>query len=209
MVNLKVFTKDGKEKGEISAEAKVFSAVYKDALIHMALRCHRAGLRRGTQSTLSKAEVRGGGRKPWKQKGTGRARVGSIRSPLWRGGGVIFAPKPRDHSFNMPKKMRKAALRAVISNRMKEGRVKVIEDLSVSGPKTKQMINIIKGLDLFDRKILMLVNDEDKNLILSGRNIEKLVMLKTEEVNIFDLLNCEWLVLQKEILPKLTEALVK
>lgn len=209
MVELKVYNKEGAEKGSVTGDEKVFSAHYKEALVHQALRCFRAGLRRGTHSTKTRAEVRGGGKKPWKQKGTGRARAGSIRSPLWNGGGVTFGPKPRDYSFHMPKKMRKAALRTVISDRLKEGRVKVIEDLTFSKPQTKQMIKAIKDLDLYDKKILILTASDDKNLMLAGRNVRKLKMQKVDEVDIFELLNCEWLVLQKDAVAMLPEVLLK
>lgn len=207
MADLALYNKEGKEIGKVSGEDAVFSAAYSQALIHQTLRWYQCGLRQGTHSTLTKGEVRGGGKKPWKQKGTGRARAGSIRSPLWRGGGVIFGPKPRDYSFALPKKIRKAALRAVISSRAKEGCVKVIEGLSVSLPKTKAMREILKSLELAGKKTLLILGGNDKNLKLAGRNIPKLKIIQVEGLNIYDLLNCDWVVLQKEALPGFMEAL--
>lgn len=207
MVDLALYSKEGKEIGKVSGEDAVFSVTYSEALVHQVLRWYQCGLRQGTHSTLTKGEVRGGGKKPWKQKGTGRARAGSIRSPLWRGGGVIFGPKPRDYSFALPKKIRKAALRAVISDRVRGGCVKVVEDLNVSFPKTKNMLEILKSLELSDKKVLLVLGENDRKLKLAGRNIPKLKTVQVDGLNIYDLLNCGWLVLQKESLPKLMEVL--
>src|SRR3989339_175802 len=197
MVEIKVINKDGKEGGTINGDDRLFTAKYKEALVHQALRAFRGGLRAGTHSTKTRGEVRGGGRKPWKQKGTGRARSGSIRSPLWNGGGVTFGPKPRDYSFALPKKMKKAALRTVVSDRLENGMLKVVDEIKLMKARTKEMVALLSKLGLSEKKILMVLSSENKNVELAGRNIPGLIIVKPEAVNIFDLLNCECLVLEK------------
>ncbi|MFC1496228.1 50S ribosomal protein L4 [Candidatus Margulisiibacteriota bacterium] len=207
MVKLKVFDKKGAEAGGIEASEKLFEAKYSPALVHHVLRAYRSGQRAGTHSTKKRGEVRGGGKKPWKQKGTGRARAGSIRSPLWNGGGVIFGPKPRDHSFPIPKKMVRAALRAVISDRFSSDRIIIIDELNIEKPKTKEMVKILKALEVAGQKILLLLPEGSAATTLAGRNISKFKSLNAKAVNIYDLLNCEWLLVTKDAIPVLDEVL--
>jgi large subunit ribosomal protein L4 len=207
MVELKLYNLLGQETGKIEGEEKIFNVKYSAALIHQVLRGFRAAQRTGSHSTKTKGEVRGGGKKPWKQKGTGRARAGSIRSPLWNGGGVIFGPKPRDYSFSLPKKMKKAAYRAVISSRYAADSIRVVEDLNFDSPKTKEMVKILKAFNFENKKALMVLSDNQRNIKLAGRNIPKLSTLRADNLNIYELLNSEILIIQKEAVKKLEEAL--
>lgn len=207
MVEIKVINKDGKESGAIDGSDRLFTAKYKEALVHQALRAFRGGLRAGTHSTKTRGEVRGGGKKPWKQKGTGRARAGSIRSPLWNGGGVTFGPKPRDYSFALPKKMKKAALRTVVSDRLENGMLKIIDEIKLASAKTKGMVAFLTNLGLSEKKVLMVLSSENKNVELAGRNIQGLIIVSPATLNIFDLLNCECLVMEKDAVPELEKNL--
>ncbi|MEO2065622.1 MAG: 50S ribosomal protein L4, partial [Desulfurobacteriaceae bacterium] len=164
--------------------------------------------RRGTHSTKTRGEVRGGGRKPWPQKHTGRARQGSIRAPQWVGGGVVHGPKPRDYSYNLPKKVRKVALRSVIAGRLQEGNFIVVEDFSFEKPKTKQAVEFLKNLGLENTKVLLVVPSElDENTYLSFRNLPNVKVLPVEGLNVYDVLAYEKCVVFKSILPKIEERL--
>ena len=208
MVELKLYSKDGKEKGTVKAEDKLFAAKHKDAVVHQVLTWYLASKRSGNHSTKGRAEVRGGGRKPWKQKGTGRARAGTIRSPLWNGGGVIFGPKPRDYSYRLPKKMQKAGLKAVLTDRTKAEKLKVVEEVSVLEPKTKLMLEVLNKLKIADQKIMIIKEKEDKNVMLSARNIDRLTVSVPAQVNIADLLNSDWVIVEQGALPVLVEVLL-
>lgn len=208
MVELKLYSKDGKENGTVKAEDKLFAAKHKAAVVHQVLTWYLASKRAGTHSSKGRAEVRGGGRKPWKQKGTGRARAGTIRSPLWNGGGVIFGPKPRSYSYGLPKKMQKAGLKAVLTDRVKAEKLKIVEEFSVSKPKTKQMLAVLKKLKLVDQKVMIIKEKEDKNVILSSQNIKKITVATPAQVNIADLLNSDWIIVEQAALPVLAEALL-
>lgn len=175
-------------------------------IVHSALIWFLASLRRGTHSALTRAEVRGGGKKPWKQKGTGRARAGSIRSPLWRKGGVIFGPKPRDYTFSFPKKMRKLALKVALSDKAREGKVKIVDGLAVDQPKTKLGVKLFKELGI-SGKVLVLVGQENKNVVKAVRNIAGVKLLEPKELNIYELLKAEWVLVEKSGVTQLEEVL--
>jgi len=208
MVELKLYNKDGKENGIVKAEDKLFAAKHKDAVVHQVLTWYLASKRSGTHSSKGRSEVRGGGRKPWKQKGTGRARAGTIRSPLWNGGGVIFGPKPRSYAYNLPKKIQKAGLKAVLTDRTKAEKVKIVEEFSVSEPKTKLMLKALNKLKLVNQKTLIIKAKEDKNVVLSARNIERLKVAVPADINIADLLNSDWVIVEQGALPVLAEVLL-
>lgn len=193
---LPLYSIDGKSAGELSASGEIFGREANEHAVHSALVWFLASQRRGTQSTKTRAEVRGGGKKPWRQKGTGRARAGSIRSPLWRKGGVIFAPKPRSFAYNLPKKARKLALKVALSEKAKSDKVKIIDELKVGEPKTKLAAKILKDLNV-SGKILILLAKENEAFEKAARNIEGVKLVLFKDVNIFDLLDAEWLLIEK------------
>ena len=164
---------------------------------------HLANLRQGTQSALTRAQVRGGGKKPYRQKGTGRARQGSIRSPQWVGGGVVFAPKPRDYSKKMNKKARRLAIRSALTTRVQENKLLVLENLDLAEIKTKQMQKVLDQFDL--NKALIVLMSDDTNAILSARNIEGVKTLPAEQVNVYDILKYENMVATKSAIAKIEE----
>jgi large subunit ribosomal protein L4 len=207
-MNLEVIDLKGNKIEEFSAPEEVFGTKANQVLVHTALTHFLAAKRRGTAAALTRGEVSGGGKKPWKQKGTGRARVGSIRSPLWRHGGVIFPPKPRSYNFALPKKMRRAALAQVISDRLREGRLKVIAELNLAEAKTSEMLKILNGLKLTEGKVLIVVAEPDDKLQRAARNLSRAKLVAIPELNVFDLLNHDWLVLTKAAAGKLGEDLV-
>lgn len=183
----KVYSIKGEEVRTIELADSVFNADVNDALVYYAIVNEQANARVGTASTKTRAEVKGTSRKPWKQKGTGRARAGRRRSPLWVGGGIIFGPKPRDYSFSLPKKVKKAAYRSLLSLKVKENRLKIVEDFTVESGKTKDLVNILKNLIPEERSVLIL-NDNDSLIRRAGANIPWLTMLSYDKLNSNDLL---------------------
>ena len=204
---LPIYNNDGKSAGEIPAPAKIFGEKANEHAVHTALVWYLSTRRRGTQSTKTRAEVRGGGIKPWRQKGTGRARVGSIRSPLWRKGGVIFAPKPRSYAFHLPKKARKLAVRIALSDKAQSGKIKVVDELKVAEPKTKLAAKILKGLKL-EGKVLIVLAKENDGFVKEARNIQGVKIVQYKDLNIFDLLSAENLLVEKGALSALEGVLV-
>jgi large subunit ribosomal protein L4 len=186
---------------------KVFTEEMNEAVVHETLRWLLASRRRGTHSAKTRAEVSGGGIKPWKQKGTGRARAGSIRSPLWRKGGVIFPPKPRDYSYALPKKVRKLALRVVLSEFNRGERVKLVESLSLPEPKTKAGAKFLQDLGVTGG-VLILMAEEKSDFVRGTRNLAGVKILLAKDLNIYDLLKAEWVVIEKKAVPQLEERLV-
>ena len=171
--------------------------------MHEAVVAHLANMRQGTQSALTRAEVRGGGRKPYRQKGTGRARQGSIRAPQWVGGGVVFAPKPRDYSKKMNKKARRLAIRCALTTRVQENKIVVLEDLNLTEIKTKAMQNVLNQFDL--SKALVVLNGENTNVVLSARNIPDVKTIRAEQINVYDILKYENFVATKDAIAKIEE----
>jgi large subunit ribosomal protein L4 len=165
-----------------------------------------AAARRGTASTKTRAEVRGGGRKPWRQKGTGRARIGSIRAPHWVGGGVVFGPSPRDYSFSVPKKMRRLALKGILSAKAKEGNLIVLDDFGLEAPKTKEAVQILKNLNV-DKKATVIVGEDQFSAVQSVRNIDKVRVIFSSELNAYDLLDNEYIVVTRAALGSIEEGL--
>lgn len=203
MAKIAVYTMDGKKSGELELSEKVFGQEINMPVMHEAVVAHLANLRQGTQSALTKAEVRGGGRKPYRQKGTGRARQGSIRSPQWVGGGVVFAPKPRDYSKKMNKKARRVAIRSALSSRVQEEKLLVLENLDLAEIKTKNMQKVLDQFEL--SKALVILDGENENATLSCRNIPDVKTIRAEQVNVYDVLKYENVVATKGAIAKIEE----
>ncbi|MBQ7057925.1 MAG: 50S ribosomal protein L4 [Firmicutes bacterium] len=203
MAKIAVYTMDGTENGQIELTDKVFGVEVNVPVMHEAVVAYLANRRQGTQSALTRAEVSGGGKKPYRQKGTGRARQGSIRSPQWVGGGVVFAPKPRDYSKKMNKKARRLAIRSALTTRVQENKLLVLENLDLPEIKTKQMQKVLDQFDL--SKALVVLMSSDTNAILSARNIEGVKTLPAEQVNVYDILKYENLVATKDAIAKIEE----
>jgi large subunit ribosomal protein L4 len=204
MATLKVYNLKKQEVGEIDLPDSVFKVEVSSAIIHQAVVTQLAGRRRGTASTKTKAEVRGGGKKPFRQKGTGNARQGSSRSPLMPGGGESFGPKPRSYFKTFPKKMAQAALRSALSDKFGSERLLVIDDFKLAKPQTKEMAAV---LGTFGLSKALIVDAENKNLELASRNLAKAKFLPTGGVNVYDVVNHEWLVLSKKAAQTLSERL--
>ena len=211
MPTVKVRNLKNKEVGEVTLSDAVFGAELNESLIHAAVMNYRANARAGTSATKTRGNVSGSGRKLWKQKGTGRARIASLRSPLWKGGGNVHGPQPRDWSYQMPKKMRRGALRSALSERLREGNLIVIDDFSISTPKTKDFLTAFGALGLIaDRKqakTLIIDSLDNANLILSSRNVPKTKVTNTFGLNIYDLLFHEKLLISKAAVQELSELL--
>ncbi|XGV96449.1 MAG: 50S ribosomal protein L4 [Leptolyngbya sp. BL-A-14] len=206
MVDCVVKNWQGQEAGTASLDLKVASEANAAHIVHRALTRQLANVRQGTASTKTRAEVSGGGRKPWRQKGTGRARAGSNRSPLWRGGGVIFGPKPRDYSIKMNRKERRLALRTAIQSRIDD--LVVVQDFAdqLSRPKTKEVAKALAGWGVEPRsKVLLIVAERDENVYLSARNIDNLRMISASNLNVFDLLAADRIVMTASALTKIQE----
>ena len=191
---------------EVTLSEEVFGTPVKGHLLHQAVRWQRAKQRQGTASTKGRSEVSGGGRKPWRQKGTGRARAGSIRSPLWRHGGTVFGPKPRDWSFTLPREVRQKALRAALSAKAAAEEILVLEDLTLERPSTKAFQGILKALDL-KGKTLVVTAQVEEAVDKSTRNLPQVKVLPARGVNVYDLLNADMVLFTREALIKLEETL--
>lgn len=209
-VNLKldVFKKDGSSTGgKADLSPAVFGIEPNDHAIWLAVTTEMSNHRQGTSSTKNRSAVRGGGRKPWRQKGRGTARAGTIRSPLWKGGGRIFGPSPRNYANRVPKKISRLARRSALSYKAKEERVQLIEDFTFEMPKTKQMTEILKNLDIKTKKILLLVPQANQNMWLSCRNIPFLNIREAGSFSTYDIMKAEYLLIQSSALDKINEVL--
>ncbi len=206
MPKVAVFNMDGKQIGDIELNETIFGAEVNETLLHQVVVNQLANRRQGTHATKSRSMVRGGGRKPWRQKGTGRARQGSIRSPQWVGGGTVFGPSPRDYSYSMPKKARRAALKSALSAKVKAGKLVVLDEISVAEPKTRVMAGVFRALNV-EKKPLVVTGEWDTNLEKSTRNIPNTLVAKSLGLNVYDVLNHEHLVMTKDAVAKLEEVL--
>ena len=204
MPSIKVYKMDGTEAGSLELSEKVFGAEYREELIHQAVVTRLANERQGTKSTLTRTEVRGGGRKPWRQKGTGNARQGSIRAPQWIKGGVVFAPKSRDFSKDMNKKAKAAALVSALSKKVADGEVVVIDQLSVKEGKTKEMVAFKNALGL-DKTAVVVMDNADEKVILAARNIEQLSTLPVEQISTYEVVANAKVVLTTAAVKKIEE----
>jgi len=205
---LVIYDQKGKKVGATEADAKIFSGNVNKALIWQAVRMFQANKRTGAASTKVRSEVAGGGKKPWRQKGTGRARVGSSRNPVWVGGGISGGPKPKDYSYSINRKAKVQALIAGLNLKLTEGHIKLVDNLKLDKPKTKDVVNLLKSLKL-DDSTLILVSDNNKVLYLSGRNIPKVDVKSLGEVSAMDILKHEFLVATKDAFDGLVKKLKK
>lgn len=203
MAKVAVLNMQGKQVEELELNDAVFGVEVNEHLIHRAVVAQQANKRQGTQSTLSRGEVRGGGAKPWRQKGTGRARHGSIRSPQWKGGGVVFAPKPRDYSKKMNRKERRIALRSVLTTKVADSKFIVLDALNFDEIKTKNMVAVLENLNV--TKTLIVINEENKNVFLSAKNIQGVQMASTNTINVYDLLKYDTCIVTKDAVATIEE----
>lgn len=204
MPSVKVYKMDGTEAGTIELSEKVFGAEYNEPLIHQAVVTRLANERQGTKSTLTRTEVRGGGRKPWRQKGTGNARQGSIRAPQWIKGGVVFAPKSRDFSKKMNLSAKRGALISALSKKVADGELFVVDELKVTAPKTKEMEAFRKAMKL-DKRTVVVMDENDENVILAARNLPTLTTISVNEINTYEIVANAVVVLTKGSVKKLEE----
>jgi large subunit ribosomal protein L4 len=204
--SVQIVNSDNKKVGDRLVSPDVFGGRVNEHLLYEAVKQYRAGGRRGTHMTKNRALVSGSGKKPWRQKGTGRARVGETRTPLWRHGGTVFGPTPRDYSYTMPKKARAAALRSALTQRLNEGALKVVDDFGVSSPKTKELKGLLTRLGIAGKTVLVDHQPQDA-LVLSGRNIPGLKVVDDSHLTVYDVLDCKNLLVSQEALGKLEERL--
>ena len=201
MANVSVYNMEGKEVGTLELNDAVFGVEVNEHLVHLAVVRQLANNRQGTQKAKTRSEVSGGGRKPWRQKGTGHARQGSTRAPQWTGGGVVFAPTPRDYSFKMNKKERRLALKSALTSRVQESKLVVLDELKLDAIKTKDMQNVLNNLNVAKA---MVVTDNE-NVIVSARNIPNVITASVDTLNVFDILKYNTVVLDKATVAKVEE----
>jgi large subunit ribosomal protein L4 len=204
-MEIKIYDRNCNEKGSVKLPDVLIAPRVDANFLYEVVKYYLANQRRGTASTKTRAEVRGGGRKPWRQKHTGRARQGSIRSPLWRGGGVVFGPKPRDFSIDMPAKKLKLALKQVITARAKDGKIYLFESFDFEKPKTKEFVNILNKLNLLGKKVMVVFDTFSDNLAKSMRNIEDLDYKRASDVNAYDLITSDVIILNEKAIDVIKE----
>ncbi len=203
MANVSVFNMQGQEVGKIELDDAVFGVEVNENLVHEAVVAHLANMRQGTQKAKTRSEVSGGGRKPWRQKGTGHARQGSTRSPQWKGGGVVFAPVPRDYSVSMNKKERRAALKSALTSRVEAGKLIVLDELELDSIKTKDFAKILSALKV--EKALVVLDKMDENVILSARNIPTVKTTQVGTLNTYDVMKYSTVVATREAVSNIEE----
>ncbi|RVU54092.1 50S ribosomal protein L4 [Anaerosphaera multitolerans] len=204
MPKIQVVNMEGNPVEEIELNENIFDIDINEHAVYLVVKNILANKRQGTKSAKTRAEVRGGGRKPWRQKGTGRARQGSIRSPQWRGGGVVFAPKPRDFSYTTPKKVRRLAMKSALTSKVRENEIIVVDDIKMDEIKTKNFANMLKAIKA-DRKALVVVSENDKNVFNSSRNIENVKTTTANMINVYDILNYNSFIITKDALKVVEE----
>jgi len=203
MANVSVYNIEGKEVGTIDLSDAIFGVEVNEHLMHMAVVAQLANKRQGTQKAKTRAEVRGGGRKPWRQKGTGHARQGSTRSPQWKGGGVVFAPAPRDYTIKLNKKEKRAALKSALSSRVAEKKFLVIDEINLDEIKTKNFQAILNGLEV--AKALVVLEDDNRNAVLSARNIVNVKTARSNTINVYDILKYNTVIATKAAVASIEE----
>ena len=206
MPTLDLFNKEGQKVGDIQIDENIFGVEINADAIHQVVVAQLANKRQGTQSAKTRAEVRGGGIKPWRQKGTGRARQGSIRSPQWIHGGIVFAPKPRDYRVSVPKKMRRVALKSALSAKVAENEMIVIDSLEFDAPKTKAMLEVLNAFEA--KKTLIVVAESNENIYKSARNIPGVQVLPVNNLNVYDILKYEKFIVTKDAVSKIEEVYI-
>lgn len=204
MANLKLIDQTGKDAGEVTLNDNVFGIEPNENVVFDAVIRQRAGMRQGTHATKNRSAVRGGGKKPWRQKGTGRARQGSIRAPQWRGGGTVFGPTPRSYAYTMPRKQRRLAIKSVLSQKLIDNDLIVLDKLTMSAPKTKELVSMLNGLNA-DGKVLIV--SDDNNVQLSARNLTKVKVVPVNGLNVEDAVNYGKLILDQDSVKKIEEVL--
>ena len=204
MANVAVYNMEGQEVGRIDLNDAVFGVTVNEHLLHMAVVQQLANNRQGTQKAKTRSEVSGGGRKPWRQKGTGHARQGSIRAPQWKGGGVVFAPTPRDYSFKMNKKEKQAAIRSALSDRVANNQLIVVDELKFDEIKTRDFAKVMNNLKA-EGKTLVMTAEKNDNMVLSARNIPAVKTTDANQINAYDILNARTVVLTKDAVAKIEE----
>mgnify|MGYP004613547219 FL=1 len=207
MKKVDIFNLKGEKINDVKLNENVFGITPNDKVLYDAIILGRASLRQGTHSTKTRSEVRGGGRKPWRQKGTGHARQGSIRSVQWVGGGRYGTPVPRDYSKKMNRKERTIAIKSAYSHKALENAIVVLEDLVLETPKTKDFVKVLDSLKLTDKKVLLVVKELDENVILATRNLSNILLVTPEEISVLDLVGADYLVATKDALTKIEEVL--
>ncbi|SHG74202.1 LSU ribosomal protein L4P [Thermosyntropha lipolytica DSM 11003] len=205
MPKVALYDMSGAQIGEIELSDSVFGIEPNEAVLADFVKMQLANKRVGTASTKTRGEVSGGGKKPWRQKGTGRARVGSIRNPIWRGGGIVFGPKPRDYSYRLPKKVRRLAMRSALSAKVKDNNIIVVDKLVFDQPKTKKMVEVLKALNAGKKTLLVTLDSADSNVVKSARNIPGVKPLRADFINVYDLLKYETLLITKDAVAKVEE----
>ncbi|MED4207061.1 50S ribosomal protein L4 [Neobacillus mesonae] len=206
MPKVTLFNQNGSQVGDIELNESVFGIEPNQHVLFEAIVMQRASLRQGTHKVKNRSEVAGGGRKPWRQKGTGRARQGSIRSPQWRGGGTVFGPQPRSYSYKLPKKVRRLAIKSALSSKVVEENILVLESLAFEAPKTKDFKAVLNGLSV-EKKALIVTADLDENVALSARNIPGVTVVTADGINVLDVVNHEKLIMTKAAVEKVEEVL--
>jgi len=207
MPKVAVYDMSGTQVGQIDLVDSIFGIKPNESVLHDAVVMQQASLRQGTHKVKGRSEVRGGGRKPWRQKGTGRARQGSIRAPQWVGGGTVFGPTPRSYAYKLPKKVRRLAIKSALSSKVLENELIVINELTIDAPKTKEIVNLLNNLKI-DSKVLIVDKEYNDIVALSSRNIQGVKFVTAEGINVLDILYHDKLILTKEAVAKIEEVLV-
>ena len=208
MPTVAVYDMNNNKVGDLELSEEIFGVEINEGLVHQAVVMQMASWRLGTHNTKTRADVRGGGKKPWRQKGTGRARAGSRRSPLWRGGGTIFGPHPRDYSFSMPRKQRRLALKCVLTDKVKEGNLIVLDNLNFDEPKTKKFVELQKTFGVDNCKSLFITHELIDNVSRSSNNLQNAKAIAALQLNVYDILNSDKLFLTKDAVAKIEEVYV-
>ncbi len=208
-MDAKLYSPDGAAKGTTALPDELFAQPVHEHLLWLSVKRHLGNQRQGTAKVKGRGEVSGGGRKPWRQKGTGRARAGSNTSPLWPGGGRAFGPEPRDYRTELPRKQRRAALAAALSQKASEQAVSVLESLTLEAPQTRQVVAMLKTMGLYDKRTLLVLGDADANVIKSCRNLRNLRTTLAHQINAYELLDCEQVLLTAGGLARVREVFVK
>lgn len=203
MPTVDLFNREGQKVGDIQLSENVFAVEVNESVLHQVVVAQLANKRQGTQSTKTRAEVSGGGRKPWRQKGTGRARQGSTRAPQWIHGGIVFAPKPRSYRMSIPKSMRRVAMKSALSSKVVENEIVVLENLELDMPKTKEMVKMLNTFEA--KKALIIVPESNENVYKSARNIQGATVIPVNNLNVYDILKHDKFIITKEAVAKIEE----
>ena len=206
MANVSLFKQDGTKNGDVELNADIFGIEPNNDVVFEAVVMQRASMRQGTHAVKNRSAVRGGGRKPWRQKGTGRARQGSIRSPQWRGGGIVFGPTPRSYAYSIPKKMRRLALKSVLSQKVLDESLVVVDEFKFETPKTKDFAQSLSKLNV-EKKALLVLEEDNESAVLAARNLSNVKIVEPTGINVLDIMNSDKLVITQKALSQVEEAL--